>query len=767
MTKRGKQITFITIVALILGAGWIVWNHTASTTRIALVNFQAFQTTGIVRANADRFIRYKEVSVSEAHKLSNYDFVLAFGMGLQITTEQREQIQKTADAGTPVYIFSATSPENNICNLDSIDKARISAYLSDGNKKNYQSLARYIRQSIDKKTFFVNAPDSAVKSASDVLFHLDESVYFEKVTDYEEYLKNNNYYKENAPKIAIVGGLNDPFSGNKEDMDSLVVSLQGLGLNVYPVSSFMKRLDFLKEIQPDAVIYFAHGRMVMGQADAAVDWLKARNIPIFAPITLLQTKEEWLADPMGMFGGFMSQSIVMPELDGAIYPYVLNAQEMDENGLYLLKAIPERLHTFTQIVNNFVTLQKKNNADKKIAVYYFKGAGQSTLTAQGLETVPALYNFLKRLKAEGYKVDNLPAEIKDFEKILMTQGAVMSTYANGVFDDFLKNGHPALIEKQAYETWVKQSLSEANYADVTALYGEAPGNYMSVKKDDKSYLAVARISFGNVVLLPQPMAGLGSDAFAIVHGSKSAPPHTYIAAYLWSQYDFKADAILHFGTHGSLEFTPQKQVALSHNDWPDRLVGAVPHFYYYTIGNIGESMMAKRRSYATTISYLTPPFMESDMRSQFKTLQDKIRTYYKTEENRQAKSSLEVKNIAVAMGLHRDLRLDSVLTNPYSTEDIERIENFAEEIANEKMTGSLYISGIPYPDAKIRSTVLAMSADPIAYSIAKLDRLSGKINDNQLKNKSFFTQKYLEPAQSLVNRILNGATVNEELICST
>ena len=546
----------------------------------------------------------------------------------------------------------------------------------------------------------------------------------------------------------------------------MIVSFQKVGLNVYPIASMMKRLDFLKEIQPDAVVYYAHGRMAMGQADGAVEYLKERNIPIFSPLTILQTTEEWMKDPMGMFGGFMSQSMVMPELDGAIYPYVVNAQEVDEDGLYLFRAIPDRLKNFTQIVNNFVSLQKKKNSEKKISIYYFKGAGQETLTAQGLETVPALYNLLKRLKSEGYKVDNLPASEQEFEKLLMTQGAVLSTYAEGAFDKYLKNGKPALIEKTEYESWINQSLSKEVYADVVNRYGEAPGSYMSVHKDGKNYLAVARIELGNIVLLPQPMAALGDDAFAIVHGAKEAPPHIYIGAYLWSQYAFKADAMLHFGTHGSLEFTPQKQVALSSNDWPDRLVGTIPHFYYYTIGNIGESMMAKRRSYATTVSYLTPPFMESETRSQFRALQNRIQDYYKTDESTQPKVSLAVKKIAVEMGLHRELRMDSILTNPYTTEDIERIENFAEEIANEKMTGQLYVTGVPYDKDKIYSSVLAMSADPIAYSLAALDKQRGKVSDKQLKNKPFFTQKYLDPAKNLVNQVLNGKTVDSTLIAN-
>lgn len=761
--KRKTAIALVVLAVLI--AGWFAWSKLASTTKIALINFQPFQVTSIVKANTDGFIKYEELPLDKLNKLSSYDMVLVFGMGIRASEEQRAQLQAAADKGIPTIVYAATNPDNNICNLEDEQQVEIGSYLGSGNKKNYKNLALYIRKNIDKKTFFVTDPEPAIENVHDVLYHLDDELSFATVDEYEKYLKENNFYQPNGAKVALVGGLNDPFSGNRANVDSLIVSFQNSGLNIYPISSAMKRLDFLKQINPDAVIYFAHGRLAMGQADAAVAWLKERNIPIFSPLSILQQKEEWMNDAMGMFGGFMSQSIVMPELDGAIYPYVVNAQELDDDGVYLFKAIPDRLHSFTQIVNNFVSLKQKSNADKKIAIYYFKGAGQESLVAQGLETVPALYNLLQRLKAEGYNIENLPATEREFEKLLMTQGAVFSTYAAGAFDGYLKNGKPALVEKSEYESWIAQAMPKELYADVVKLYGEAPGSYMSVSKEGKAYLAVARIEFGNVALLPQPMAGLGDDEFAIVHGAKSAPPHTYIGAYLWSQYAFKADAMLHFGTHGSLEFTPQKQVALSSNDWPDRLVGSVPHFYYYTIGNIGESVMAKRRSYATTISYLTPPFMESNTRSQFKSLQEKIRDYYKTDETKQPQASLQVKKVAVQMGLHRELRLDSILTNPYTTADIERIENFAEEIANEKMTGQLYITGVPYTTERIHSSVMAMSADPIAYSLAALDRQKGKVTELQLKNKVFFTERYLNPAKALVNQVLNGKSVNDALLC--
>lgn len=764
----GKK-TGIVILAAVLVAGsvWASWSRWGSATRVGLVNFQNFQTTSFVKSNEDRFVAYETVPLDRLDRLGRYDFVLGFGMGLHITEEQRAQIRKAAQKGTPVYIYAATNPENDICNLDSLAKASVRSYLGNGNKRNYRNMARYIRRQIDGKRLFAERADPAVESASDVLYHLDEERSFGTVDSYERYLRGEGHYREGAPKIAIVGGLNDPFSGNRAHTDSLIVSFERMGFNVYPVSSYLKRLVFLRSIDPDAVIYFAHGRMAMGAADAAVEWLRERNIPIFSPLTILSTREEWERDPQGMFGGFMSQSVVVPELDGAIYPYAVNDQVMDDEGVYLFRAMPDRLDRFTQIVRNFVRLKEKPNAEKKIAIYFFKGAGQSTLTAQGLETAPSLYNLLRRLRAEGYRVDRLPETEKEFEKLLMTQGAVLSTYAEGAFDDYMRNGNPAWVGRAEYESWVRQALPVELYADVVNRYGEAPGRYMSAVRAGEPSLAVARIDLGNIVLLPQPMAAAGDDAFAIVHGAKSAPPHTYIGAYLWSQYAFGADAMIHFGTHGSLEFTPRKQVALGNCDWPDRLVGTLPHFYYYTIGNVGESMMAKRRSYATTISYLTPPFTQSKTRGQYKELTERIEAYWKAPENRRERASLAVKKVALKMGLHRDLRLDSVPDRPYTEEEIAQVENFAEEIAGEKITGQLYTAGVPYTSEKIRSSVLAMSADPIAYGLAALDREKGNVTDGQLKNKPFFTKRYLEPARRLVLRILDGVQADDALVCRT
>jgi len=757
MKKKSKIILGVCIVAAVL-IGISIWNAWFSATKIAFVNFQTIQQGSISKANDNSFIKLSEVSLANLDRLSNYDMVFVNGMGLRIVEEQRQQIQQAADKGVPVYTSMATNPTNNICNLDSVQQNLIRRYLSNGGKTNYRNMLNYIRKAIDGKTYSTTEMEDPVERPSDMLYHAgisnpDDELEFLTVTDYEKFMKDNNLYKEGARRIIITGQM--------ADATDLIKVLEKEGYNVYPVQSMTRFMSFIDEVQPDAVINMAHGRM----GDRMVDYLKTKNILLFAPLTINSLVDEWENDPLGMSGGFMSQSIVTPEIDGAIRPFALFAQYEDKEGLRHSYAIPERLKTFVSTINNYLNLKTKPNKDKKVAIYYYKGPGQNALTAAGMEVVPSLYNLLLRMKQEGYNVSGLPANAQELAKMIQAQGAVFNSYAEGAFDEFMKNGNPELITKEQYESWVKESLRPEKYAEVVAADGEFPGNYM-VTSD--GCLGVARLQFGNIVLMPQNAAGSGDNSFQVVHGTNAAPPHTYIASYLWMQHGFKADALIHFGTHGSLEFTPKKQVALCSNDWPDRLVGAVPHFYLYSIGNVGEGMMAKRRSYATLQSYLTPPFLESSVRGIYRELMEKIKIYNNSAKENKEQESLAIKALTVKMGIHRDLGLDSITNKPYTEDEIARIENFAEELATEKITGQLYTMGVPYEPERITSSVYAMATEPIAYSLLALDKQRGKATNAINKHRSLFTQQYLNPARQLVEKLIaNPALATDELICRT
>ena len=775
---KRKIYLWIGIVAVVLAAAFFAYSKWMAPTRVAFVNYQAISLGNIYKANDNSHIKLVEVSTDELDKLKGFDMVFVNGMGLRIVEEQREALQRLADKGVPIYTMMATNPDNNICNLDSVVRDSIKTYLDGGSKKNYRSLLNYVRKVIDGKRFFINEPEPAVERAEDIIYHpnpsgndRDDDLEFHSVAEYEAWLKKQNLWHEGAHKIVVTGQMADP--------TGLIDALQKAGMNVYPIYAREKWFDYLNAINPAMVINMAHGRL----GDEMVDWLREHNVTMLAPLTVNRLVEDWENDPMGMSGGFMSQSVTMPEIDGAIRTTALFAQYEDKDGYRHSFAVPERLETFVETVKRFLDLRTKPNSEKRVAIYYLKGQGQgATMTAGGMEVAPSLYNFLKRLKDEGYKVDNLPANHRELEKMIMQQGAVLGVYAEGAIAEFMKTGNPELIKKEDYEAWVKQALRPEKYKEVVAANGDFPGQYMATAD---GRLGVARLQFGNVVVMPQNAAGSGTNAFKILHGTDAAPPHPYIASYLWMRFGFKADALIHFGTHGSLEFTPRKQVALSSNDWPDRLVGPLPHFYVYTIGNVGEGIIAKRRSYATLTSYLTPPFMESSVRGMYRELTEALKIYDHlaediNERREQGKApdarmeddlkraAINVKAATVKLGIHRDLELDSIAGKPYSEDDIRRVENFAEELATEKITGQLYTMGVPYEPARITSSVLAMATDPIAYGVWALDKLKGRTHLDADRDRVKFTQVYLDPAKELVNRLLAQPTMaTDELVCRT
>ena len=760
MTRR-KIILATVAVAIIITAAIVAWRSMGSSTKIAFVNYQPITLGEIGKANDNSFTKIENLSVEDLENASKFDMVFVNGMGLRITEEQRESLSKAAESGTPVITTAATNPDNYIVSTDSVDTEFLKQYLQGGGRANYRSMLNYVRKYIDGKKLFIGEITDPKQAPSGMFYHQDlknpdnEMLYFDSLSEYRQFLQDNNLLKDNSPNIILTGQMGVP--------DELIAELEVTGNVVYPISNIQQAINsgITDSISPSAMINMAHGRM----GDAVVEYLKTKNIPLFSPLNVNRDYDEWMEDKMGMNGGFMSQSIVTPEIDGAIRPWTLFAQFEGSDGVPVIKAIPERLTEFVETVNNYVSLRRKTNSVKKVAIFYFKGPGQNSLVAEGMEVVPSLYNTLNRLKEEGYKVDNLPSSLAEFEKLINERGRVFGNYAIGAMSDFVNNANPEIITRSEYEKWVAKDLGKEMSEEITAVDGEFPGHGLKTENGD---LALARLQFGNVVLIPQTAAGIGDDDFKIVHGTDMAPPHAYVASYLWARNGFNADAIVHFGAHGSLEFTPRKQVALGSRDWSDRLVGTMPHLYIYSTSNVGEAMMAKRRSYAGIINYLTPPFLESNVRGIYKNLADAIASYNKEAESDNPDSgqldaaSRLVKKYVVELGIHRELRLDSVLSKPYSASEIARIENFAEELANEKITGALYVMGIPYDKDKLKSTVLAMTVDPIAYSLHNLDKQRGKNKSEGLA----FTGRYVQPARTLVSNLLaENRVVTDAEIC--
>ncbi|MDN4753307.1 cobaltochelatase subunit CobN [Porphyromonadaceae bacterium W3.11] len=749
MKKRSLVLGGVVLLAVLI-AVFFVYRSFIAPTKIALIHFPSYQVSNLVNANDDWQTKVEVVNEDEASHLPKYDVILIFGAGFRPTPEQQVALEKAKNKGIPIYSYVMRSNRIQNSNITEEQDETLDQYYKYRSQKNFRNLLRFIRAELDGRKLFSKKPEKPQILPEDLFYHLDNERFFLSTDELVDYLRAEGLYHEHGPKIALISGTLAPLEGNRAYVDTLINGLMSRGYNVYPFISSEHRLEILDEINPDALIYIPMGRLASNDGDV---WLKEKNIPIFCPIPVNQTEKQWVEDKIGLSAGSLTARVTLAELDGGLLPMVISTENEVGDNLVTVEAQPEGIKAFMDTVERYMNLKYRKNADKKIAIVYFRGAGNNSLVATGLEVVPSLYNFLKRLQAEGYNVSGLPASLTEFRDQIMKQGAVWGNHTEGMLAKFIEKENPELIKVSDYERWAKKMIQPTKYKEVTDLYGEAPGSYMNTSTPDgEPAIAVARLRYGNVTILPQQMSSFTEDQFKMVHGVELPPPHSYLAPYLWIKEGFGADAIIHFGTHGNLEFTPGKQVALSHYDWSKALISDLPHFYYYSISNVGESVIAKRRAQATIVSYLTPPFMESRTRGQYQELFHLLE-HVRMDNDRV--SGLKFKEECIRLNLHKDLQLDDDMTTPYTEDEVIYIENFLEEIANEKMTGKLYTLGESYSPAEVDATAMAMSIDGIAYQCAQLDKHLGKITQEQYESQAFMSKKYLQPLTALIRQNLS------------
>lgn len=744
-----KNLLSIRLALTLVGAGTslalltLFYNYFVSPTRVALVNYQGFQASKIINADDAGWINVEQFNSTDYSQLNRYDFVMIFGRGLKLSEQALSQIKHQAQERM-IIVDAAMNPAHSINSVPDHHKNVVSAYIDNAGEANYRNLLRYIRHTVQGRKFSTVAPDAPVNIAADVLFHLDPSAVFTELSAYQRYYAKRPNYSAQGKKIALLTSVPGPFNSNRDHINALIEAFESSGHRVYPLASASRRLELLQHIKPDLVVFMPHGRLHLGDASQAINWLQQQNIPVLSPLSVFEKYDDWLEDPQGYGGALLSMNVVLPELDGAIAPFVVNAQFQDENGSAIFKAIPDRLTRFIGMVDGYLALKSLANEDKKISIVYFRGPGKNALNAGNMEVAESLYNTLLALRSKGYNVADLPNSFNDFQAQLNRQGTVMTPKAPGQTRQFLQEADPAFIAAEEYRRWCHE-LAHGICDQVEAIYGAAPGDYLV---DEVRGLAVARLQFGNVAILPQPLPGYGDNTFKLVHGTDKAPPHPYLGAYFWLRHTFDADAVIHFGTHGSLEFTPSKQVALAGKDWSDALIGGIPHFYIYTMSNVGEAIIAKRRSYAVIVNHLTPPFSRAGLTSELGTLQRALSSYTSTEGAVREQLRLEINALLTSLHLDTDLALDSSVIQAAAGwfDNVYRpATEWVETVAQEKITQGLYTLGSPYTEQESLQTARLMFQDSLESHIVKLSELTAK-NTGRLDTS--LAQRWISQAEA-------------------
>ena len=413
-------------------------------------------------------------------------------------------------------------------------------------------------------------------------------------------------------------------SGNAGHYDGVIAALEAKGLRVIP--AFAAGLDsrpaidefFMKngQVCVDAVVSLSGFSLVGGpaynDAKAAEEVLAKLDVPYVAahPVEF-QTLDQWGGSDRGLLPVESTIMVSIPELDGSTSPIVFGGRPGaagvtctgchhactfgESTSAQDMHSCPERAIMLAARVSKMVALKRSERKDRNVAIVLFNfppNAGNIG-TAAFLSVFESLWNTLAAMKAQGYQVD-VPANVDELRNALLfgnaaQHGADANVHALISADDHVKR-----------ERWLQE---------IEAQWGPAPGRQLS----NGSSIFVLGKKFGNVLVSVQPSFGYEGDPMRLLFEKGLAPTHAFSAFYRYLREDFKAHAVLHFGTHGALEFMPGKQSGMSGTCWPDRLIDDLPNVYLYASNNPSEGAIAKRRSGATLVSYLTPPIAQAGL----------------------------------------------------------------------------------------------------------------------------------------------------------
>ncbi|KAM7505460.1 hypothetical protein LguiB_004364 [Lonicera macranthoides] len=469
--------------------------------------------------------------------------------------------------------------------------------------------------------------------------------WYETRRDTNEQLKNPD-----APVVGLILQRSHIVTGDESHYVAVIMELEARGAKVIPI--FAGGLDFSGPVERylvdpitkkpfvNSVVSLTGFALVGGPArqnhPRAIEALMKLNVPYIVALPLVfQTTEEWLNSTLGLHPIQVALQVALPELDGGMEPIVFSGRDprtgkvmyyceskwynfpeqyyalQSHNCLGKSHALHKRVEQLCTRAIRWGNLTRKTKAEKKVAitVFSFPPDKGNVGTAAYLNVFASIFSVLKDLERDGYNLEGLPESSEALiEDILHDKEAQFSSPNLNI----------------AYKMGVREYQSLTPYANaLEENWGKPPGNLNS----DGENLLVYGKQYGNVFIGVQPTFGYEGDPMRLLFSKSASPHHGFAAYYSFVEKIFKADAVLHFGTHGSLEFMPGKQVGMSDACFPDSLIGNIPNVYYYAANNPSEATIAKRRSYANTISYLTPPAENAGLYKGLKQLGELISSY--------------------------------------------------------------------------------------------------------------------------------------------
>ncbi|MCF6147872.1 MAG: cobaltochelatase subunit CobN [Candidatus Kuenenia sp.] len=662
-------------------------------------------------------------------------------------------------------------------------------YLTLGGEENFTHMLRFIGNKVLGLNLTVEQPQSFPWEG---ILHPDTNRVYTNRNDYDR----EHVHKERHT-VGILFYRCYWINQNMEIERALIKELERSGLNVIPAfSQSIGKTDFnsrpgyevVKEYFLDGNGHPAIDSLINLQSSilspetaihehtgiqGGVEFLKQLDIPVFHPlVAYYKTEQEWRDDNLGI-GSSVGWQMAIPEFQGVIEPIIIGAvrriiDEGSEASIEQYWPIKERIERFVSRVKNWIELKHTPPRERKVAFILHNNPCASVEATVGcgahLDTLESVARILQEMKKRGYVV-NPPKDGKELITTIMERKA-LSEFRWTTTDEIVKKGGVlSFISKEKYLKWFETFPAKVQ-KNLCRTWGNPPGEEKdgvpaAMMYQDK--ILVTGVNFGNAVVCVQPKRGCAGarcdgKACKILHDPEIPPPHQYLATYHFLENDFKANLIIHVGTHGNLEFLPGKSTALSDECYPDISLGRLPHLYIYNADNPPEGTIAKRRSYAVLVDHMQAVMTSSGLYDKLEELAKLLGEYNQARDiDRVRAHTLEhmITNMIKEASLDREITITD--ETPFELV-MKKTHDILTRVKTTLIPDGMHIFGeIPEADAKIEfiNSVVKYDFGYGASSRRLLFDLLGENMDWALTNPSGFSGMHKKTYSELIEDVDN------------
>lgn len=444
--------------------------------------------------------------------------------------------------------------------------------------------------------------------------------------------------------------------------------------------------------------------------DARRAWHQSLGIPAINVLGYREgSRADYLRNPAGVSSFFLPFTLTNAEYIGLQDPVVLTSNEGGE-----LVPMPEQMQLLVGKAVRLAQLQRMANADKRVALFFWNHPpGERNQGASNLNVPRSIEHLVARLRADGYAFN----AVSEQAVIDAVARMLRPAYRHGTLPELMKTVDWDFLPLADYRCWF-DSLPEAVRRPIVQRWGAPEQSQWLARHKGVAGFVIPRLQLGRLIVLPQPQRSDGPAANdqerALFHDTQVPLHHAYLATYLWVREQFKADAIVHFGTHGTQEWTPGKERGLWAYDAPNLLAGNTPIVYPYIVDNIGEALHVKRRGRGVIVSHQTPPFAPAGLSDDFVRINDLIREYQALDDGLVKDNNRRlIIEQAVKMNIHKDMK--------WKVADLERdfprflreIEDYLEDLGAGMQPLGLHTLGRTADPGHLASTVMQMLGQPL------------------------------------------------------